>query len=395
MATTIIVGGGVVGLSTAYHLAKRRFGRVILLDKGPVGDGASSRAAGIANIFSWHREGVLTRAEAFKIYLELSQELDGYAYQRVGYLMFLESGSRAHWEKQCRLYDELGMPYQFLTADEIRSRWPSLQPAGETTGLFDPGGGYSEPDRYIPALAARNRQLGVEIRERQQVTGFLSQGGRVSGVRTTQGDLEADAVVSTVHVWTLQLLQQLNLELPIKAFVHQRYVTQPLAAPVEIPAAGWGETYFRPADGSRILAGMSTPERREYAVGSAEFHMSEVTVQETVQQELRQQVEPVLPCLKQVAWEETRMGLLSYSGDYEPILGPVKQVPGLYVAACFHSNGFAYNPISGRLLAEFVADGKTSINVDLYAPDRFGPEATQRFLAHPLTQGQVVDLRPY
>ncbi len=140
---------------------------------------------------------------------------------------------------------------------------------------------------------------------------------------------------------------------------------------------------------------MSTLERGECAVGSSEFHMSEVTVQETLQQELRQQAEPVLPCLKQVAREETRMGLLSYSGDYEPILGPLKQVPGLYVAACFHSNGFAYNPISGRLLAEFVADGKTSINLDLYSPDRFGPEATQRFLAAPLTQSQVLELRPY
>ena len=123
--------------------------------------------------------------------------------------------------------------------------------------------------------------------------------------------------------------------------------------------------------------------------------MSELTAPEKLQQELHQQLEEVLPCLKQVGWEETRVGLLSYSGDYEPILGPLKQVPGLYVAACFHSNGFAYNPISGRLLAEYVADGRTSINVDLYSPDRFGEEETRRFLAEPITQGQALEMRPY
>ncbi len=395
MSTTIIVGGGVVGLSTAYHLARRKFGKVILLDKGPVGDGASSRAAGIANIFSWHREGVLTRAEAFKIYQELSRELDGYEYQGVGYLLLLEPGSLEYWEKQCRLYDELGKPYQFLTKAEMVGRWPSLQLSEQTTGLFDPAGGYSEPDRYIPALTVRNRQLGVEIRERQQVTGLLSQGGKVTGVRTTQGDLEADTVVCTVHIWTLRLLEELKLRLPMKAFVHQRYLTEPLPEPVEIPASSWGETYFRPAEGSRILAGMSTPGRGEYPIGSSGFHMSELTAPEKLQQELRQQLEEVLPCLKQVGWEETRVGLLSYSGDYEPILGPLKQVPGLYVAACFHSNGFAYNPISGRLLAEYVVDGRTSINIDLYSPDRFGEEETRRFLAEPITQGQALEMRPY
>ncbi len=337
----------------------------------------------------------LTRAEAFKIYHELSQELDGYEYQGVGYLLLLEPGSLEYWEKQCRLYDELGKPYQFLTKAEMVGRWPSLELSEQTTGLFDPLGGYSEPDRYIPALAVRNRQLGVEIRERQQVTGLLSQGGKVTGVRTTQGDLEADTVVCTVHIWTLRLLEELKLQLPMKAFVHQRYLTEPLPEPVEIPAAGWGETYFRPAEGSRILAGLSTPERGEYPVDSSEFHMSELTASEKLQQELRQQVEEVLPCLKQVAWEEARVGLLSYSGDYEPILGPLKQVPGLYVAACFHSNGFAYNPISGRLLAEYVADGRTSINIDLYSPDRFGEEETRRFLAEPITQGQALEMRPY
>ena len=391
----IIVGGGVVGLSTAYHLMRKKFGEVVLLEKGAVGEGASSRAAGIANSLAWNRAGLLTRREAFGIYQQLSQELEDYQYQRVGYLLLLEPDDLAHWKDQCRLYDELGVSYEFLQMDEMRRRWPSLRPPPDTVGLFDPDGGYSEPDSYVPALAARNRELGVQIREHQQVKGFLVGDGRIRGVQTSQGDLEGDAVVCTVHVWTLRLLQELSLQLPIKVFVHQRYVTQPLPRPLEGPAVGWRETYFRPADGSRILAGRSTLEREEHPVSSMEFLMSQVTAPEGLEEDIRLEVEPFLPALKQVAWDYGRVGLLSYSGDYEPILGPVRDLPGLYVAACFHSNGFAYNPIAGKLLAEYVADGRTSTNVDLYLPERFTAEGAEEFLSRPMTQGQVLGMRPY
>src|SRR6478609_582557 len=84
--TVVIVGGGVIGLSTAYHLARKRYGKIILLDKGPVGDGSSSRAAGIITGLLWSEPGVLARKKSLQLFRELSEELDGYRFQDVGCL---------------------------------------------------------------------------------------------------------------------------------------------------------------------------------------------------------------------------------------------------------------------------------------------------------------------
>src|SRR5262249_45119332 len=263
--TAVVVGGGVTGLSTAYHLALKRVGRIILLDKGPVGDGSSSRAAAIITGLLWSETGVRVRKVALRRYRELSEELPGYLFQAVGCLNWFDRESWPERETLLPLYDRLGAPDVLVSAGERRRRWPGLCPPEDFIGLHDPLGGYSEPDDYIPALAAKCRQLGVDLRERQQVTALLVAGGRVRGVRTALGDVEADAVVCTTYAWTLKVLETAGLQLPIKAFVHQRYVTRPLPRPVAIPAVNANPLggYVRPAAGGRLLLGIETPERPE------------------------------------------------------------------------------------------------------------------------------------
>src|SRR5262249_50723819 len=190
-------------------------------------------------------------------------------------------------------------------------------------GLHDPLGGYSEPDDYIPALAAKCRQLGVDIRERQQVTDLLTAGGRVRGVRTAAGDVEADAVVCTNYAWTLKVLETVGLQLPMKAFVHQRYVTRPLPRPVAIPAVNANPPggYVRSAAGGRLLLGIETPERPEWKVASQEFHLSELSCSPELAGILLSRFRLVVPALGDASWEYERVGLITFSLDLEPILG--------------------------------------------------------------------------
>ncbi|MCX6048075.1 MAG: FAD-binding oxidoreductase, partial [Chloroflexi bacterium] len=256
-ATAIIIGGGVIGLSTAYHLARKKFGKIIIVEKGPVGDGSSSRAAGIITGLLWSDTGVLARKLSLQRYRELSEELPGYRFQDVGCLNLFDPPSWPEREKLFPLYDHHGLSYEILAAAEIHARWPELHPAADIIGLYDPLGGYSEPDEYIPALTQKLRELGVEIREYQQVSGFLESNGRINGVMTTTGPIEGDAVICTVHAWLPKVIGALHWQLPVKTFVHQRYVTTPLPAPVRIPAVNANPQggYIRPASGNRVLAG--------------------------------------------------------------------------------------------------------------------------------------------
>ena len=395
-ADVIVVGGGVIGLSAAYHLARRRVGRVVLLEKGPVGDGSSSRAAGIITGLLWSEPGVRARKISLARFRELSEELDGYQFQATGCLNLFDRPSWPERAALLPLYDRLGAPYEILDAGEMRRRWPELHPRDEWIGLLDPLGGYSEPDEYIPALARACRELGVEIRERAQVTDFVLRGGRVAGVRAAGETIEAGAVICTVYSWTNALLARVDMRLPVKAFVHQRYVTAPLAAPPAVPAVNANPLggYLRPAGGGRMLVGVETADRMEYHVDSIDFSMSAVTAPSAaLKQRIMADFPPYAPALAGASWEDERVGLLTFSADGEPILGPVAWLPGLFLGLAFHSGGFAYNPAAGQLLAECVADGRASVDVGAFSPDRFDPAETEQHLATNLPQSSAVRRR--
>ena len=395
--TVIIIGGGVIGLSTAYHLARKGVERIIVLEKGSLGDGSSSRAGGIITSLLWSKTGVEARKISLALYQELSDELEtyGYRFQDVGCLNLFDPPAWPEREKLLPLYDELKAAYEIIDAAEIHYRWPDLTPTEEIIGLHDPLGGYSEPHHYISALAQRLRNLGVDLREGQQVTDILKRKGRVVGVVTPEETIEAEAVICTVHTWTLKMIEQLEWQLPIKAFVHQRYVSTALSHPVNIPAVNANpyEGYIRPADGNRLLAGGETAERLEYVVPSLDFEMSVLSAPSAVKDRLKSSLAPLVPDLAQTTWKQEAVGLLSFSMDGEPILGPVQHFPGLYLGSSFHSGGFAYNPVAGLLLAEFVVDGQTSIDLTAFSPERFDPAATTTYLATPLAQKDAVQRR--
>jgi len=388
LATAIIIGGGVTGLSTAYHLARRKFGKVIVLDKGPVGDGSSSRAAAIITGLLWTETGVLARKKSLELYRELSQELEGYTFQNVGALNLFVQESWPEREQLLPLYQRLGAPYEIVDAQEMRRRWPELRPGDDFVGLFDPLGGYSEPGQYIPALTRRCLQLGIEIREHRKVEEILIRSGRAAGVKTATGLIEGDAVVCTVYAWTRKVVECIGLQVPIKAFVHQRYTTTPLPLPVNIPAINANPLggYIRPASGNRLLAGIETPEREEHRVSSTDFHLSELSAPEHLKETLMQKFVPLVPVLGETSWETEKVGLITFSLDGEPILGPVASLPGFYIGTAFHSGGFAYNPVSGMLLAQFVAEGRTSIDVSAFSPDRFSAKEGEAYLATTVAQ---------
>jgi sarcosine oxidase, subunit beta len=387
----IIVGSGVTGLSTAYHLARKGIGKIIVLDKGPVGDGSSSRAAGIITGLLWTEPEIRARKKSLQLFRQFSQELANYKFQDVGCLNLFDAQSWPEREKLLPMYRRLEAPFEILAPGQMRERWSALHVPDGFTGLFDPLGGYSEPDEYVAALANKSRELGVEIRENQKVTGFLLSNGRVTGVKTEEGAIEGDAVICTVYAWTLKLLEGVDLRLPIKAFVHQRYVTRPLLAPVRIPAINANPLngYVRPASGKRLLVGVETSLREEYRVESLDFHMSALSAPPELKTQIMRDFVPLLPELTGTSWESERVGLLTFSMDGEPILGPVGALPGFFVGVGFHSGGFAYNPVAGMLLAEYVADGRATIDVRAFSPDRFARDETDDYLAVTLAQKDV------
>ncbi len=397
MSRFIVIGGGAVGLNAAYQLARKKVGSVTLLEKGQVGDGSSSRAGGIITGLLWSETGVLARMISLRLYQELSADLEqyGYRFQDVGCLNLFDPESWPEREELLPLYDRLDFAYEILDAGQIRRRWPNLTPEDDLTGLHDALGGYSEPHEFVPALARRCRDLGVEIRENAPVSGLQIENGRVVGAQTGMGVLEADLVVCTVHAWTTAFMELCGVRLPIKSFVHQRYVSSKLQEYAAIPAINANPYggYIRPArlgtTDYRILAGGETEDREEERVDDLAFHMSGLAAPQSLRRRLSENLAPLVPKLAATHWESEQVGLISFSLDGEPILGKLPQLPGLVVGAAFHSGGFAYSPVAGLLLAELAAEERPSVEISSFSPTRFAAEDSAAYLAETVVQADA------
>ena len=183
--------------------------------------------------------------------------------------------------------------------------------------------------------------------------------------------------------------------MPIKSFVHQRYLTEPLAKATELPAvdANPYEAYLRPAKGNRILVGGETPDRQESGMPSVAFRMGELSTPSGFSDNLRDRVKPLLPILERRAFMNEKVGLISFTMDGEPILGSVPELPGLLVGASFHSSGFGYNPVAGKLLAELASKGETELDIAAFSPARFSAAATDAYMDLRLQQKDAFSRR--
>ena len=387
MMDIVIIGAGVTGLSTAYHLAKRKAGRITVIDKGPVGDGSSSRAAGICTGLLWTEAGIRVRRRCLELYAELSRDLAGYAFQRTGCLNLFSASDWPARAALLPLYDRLGARYEVHAP-------PLFEPfrcAPDNVALYDPLGGYSEPSQYLPALTAALRAAGVAILQHTRVEEVLTANGAVTGVRTAGSTMRADAVVCATYGWTRLLLAPLGVTVPVKAFVHQRFEAEPRAPLPPFPAVNANPLgiYARPALEGRVLVGIETRDRPGFEISDAQFNLSSLTISPGLRGMALDRLATLLPAAGGARPVSESVGLLTFSLDGEPVLGPVVQLPGLYLGLAFHSGGFAYNPGAGELLAQYVLEGRTAIDVSTWSPSRFDASEAAQYLATPLRQSQT------
>ena len=402
--TVVIIGAGIVGLSTAFHLAEKGVERVIVVDKGKVGDGSSIRAGGIVTMLQHNEASIRARSRSLDIFERFSKILDGYTFHQVGCLNLSREDAFVNDAPLRDLQAGLGARFEVLRGREIQDRFPDLHATDEDHGVLDLRGGYSEPHRYIPALAAKVRELGVEIRENQALVEFAMDGDSVTGVVTrgrrsnepeTSTDVartvEADAVVCTVNSWANHVLSRAGFKLPMKNFIHERFVTKPFPSPPRLPAVNDNvkDGYVRPTDDNRLLLGTGAHNPDEFVLPGPDFKFTELEPDPRALPFLRENFVDRVPLLQGAEWDYHRVGLISFAMDSNPVIGPVPGISGFYVGVNFHSGGFGYNPVAGMLLSEYVVDGETSIDVDAFLPDRFAEVDTEAYLSTPLKHHEM------
>ena len=382
--TVVIVGAGIAGLCTAFHVKEKGVNRVVLLDKGKVGSGSSSRSGAVNTMLMSTETGTRARSITMDIFERFSKILDNYSFHQVGCMSISSEQQYRDGEHEQEMHTRCGGRFEVLRATETMKRYPALHLKQDECCVLDLRGGWNEPDTYIAALSAKIREMGVEVLEDDPVEEFLQEDGKVKGVRARQaGELRADATVCTLNAWANSLMTGIGQPIPAHNYVHERFMSAPFAQVPNIPATNDNacEIYYRPTEDDRILFGTGAHEPARYTMPGIDFDYSQLELDPAPEPFIRNAIRERMPIMEGVELEQHRIGLISMTADTLPNIGPVGALPGLYLGCNFNSGGFGYHAVAGLLLSEFIVDGQTRIDVAAFSPDRFKDIDVEAYLA--------------
>jgi sarcosine oxidase subunit beta len=363
----IIIGGGIMGASTAYHLALRGMTDVVILEKEFLAQASTGLSAGgIRQQFS-HPANIRLSQEAVCLFERFEEEFGvDINFRQVGYLFLAQSEDT--WQEflaNVEVQRAANVPVEVLLPDEIKYRWPYLNVEDLKGGTFGPKDGYADPYTVAMAFASRARQMGVRIEEQTRVTGIRLEGGRVRGVETNRGPVAGPVVVNVAGAWGAEVARMAGLDLPVQPYRRQVFMTQAFPAiPKPVPMILDIEPafYFR-GEGPGILMGMSDQDEPPSFNTHVDYCFLERVIDAAVAR---------APILEQAEIMRGWGGLYDITPDDNPIIGRLPGVEGLLCAIGFSGHGFQQGPTVGRVLSELILDGQTGFDLSPFAHDRFG-----------------------
>ena len=368
-AKIVIIGGGIVGLSIAYHLAVRGCGDVCILERGGIGQGATAKATGgVRQQFS-SEINVRLSQESVRRFERFEEEMGSSAdFRQVGYLFLASSEEDWAWlQESAVLQQRLGVPVELLAPEETLRLLRGLRIDDLLGASFCGTDGIADPHAALHAFAREARRLGVRILEGHEVTGINLQGSRTRGVLVKDGKTFAtDVVVNAAGVHAKEVGLMVGIDIPVEPNHRQVFVAEPvqdLRGPIPLTVDLRSGTYVHvERNGSILLGGGDHGDRRGF----------DERLDWSLLPRLIEAVTHRLPALEGARIRRGWAGLREMTPDELAIVGPVPGVGGFFVAAGFSGHGFMHAPAIGKLMAELILDGKAStIDIAALSLDRF------------------------
>lgn len=386
-ARVVIVGGGAIGSSIAYHLTKRGWTDVVLLERGQVTSGTTWHAAGLfMQLRSTHTMTELCRYGA-ELFPRLTEEtgLDT-GFKRSGSLPIARTPERLHEiARLVSLGKVFGVEAHMLSPSEVRDHYPLLDPSAIVGGAFIPGDGQINPVDLTAAFVRGARMGGAKIVEGIEVTDFNIERGRVLGVKTKQGDIACEKVVLACGLWTRTLAARAGVHVPLYASEHMYITTEEHASiPKVLPVLRDTDGYnYIKEDAGKLLVGAFEPNAKALPLSRLPENQQFIELPEDWDQfELPMiKATETVPLLKELGVRHFMNGPESFTPDNRFIVGEAPNVDNFFVAAGFNSQGILASPGVGRAMADWVVEGHATMDLSEMDIARFhGFETNEKFL---------------
>ena len=366
-ADVVVVGGGVMGTSTAYHLAARGYNNVLLLEKEEFfGQGATGRCAGGVRYQFATEINVRLSMESLPMF-ECFEEETGQAidYRQCGYIFLLNQPEDIRvFQHNVELQNQLGVATEWLSGDEIRRRLPMMNLNDVLAGTCNAKDGLVDPNSVVMGYISAAQRMGVHPYTQVEVTGIQVKGGKVTAVDTNMGAVATPVVVNAAGPWAGLIGDMAGVDIPITPIRRQMLTTAPLPTlPVDFPfVIDFAQSLYFHREGQGLLTGMSNPNEKPGYDQSIDVEWELVHLEAATAR---------LPLLENAGLASHWAGLYEVTPDAHPIFGKTP-VEGFLVCAGFSGHGFMHGPITGKIMTEIILDGRAqTLDISMLDLDRF------------------------
>lgn len=369
-ADALIIGGGVIGASIAYHLALRGL-KPVVFERDLLGSGNTGRSAGGIRAQFTTEVNIKLSLYSIAFYERFRETLGADAeFHQVGYLFLGTTPEHlAHFRERVAFQKKFGVDVSLLTPEEVASRWPFLRLDDVTGATWSAKDGFAGPYEVTIAFANAARRKGATFHEQAEVTEIVAERGRIRGLRTSLGEFSSDVVVAACGPAVPAMVKPLGIEVPVVPYRRHLYMTETFPQiPDTIPFiidSGTG-LYFRKETGGIMLGMVDKSDPPTFSMNVDDAYLEKLVEAALLR----------VPLLEQANILNGWAGLYDTTPDHHAIVDAVDEVKGLYLAVGFSGHGFMHSPAIGASLSERILDGKArSVNLDALSLDRFAAGA--------------------
>jgi sarcosine oxidase subunit beta len=368
-ASVVIVGGGVIGTSVAFHLAEAGVD-VVLLERDQLGSGSTCRAAGGVRAQFSDALNIEIAQRSLRAFREFARrpgwEID---FNQVGYLFVLSRESDvAIFELNVRLQNDYGVPSRILSPARARELCPLLAGDDILAAAFSPEDGHLTPEAVVQGYAYGARALGAQIRVGCEVLDISSSGGEITEVVTTHGAVRTGTVVCAAGAWSRSCGQMVGVELPVTPLRRQVLFTEPISdlSPHLPMTIDFASSFYFHREGPGVLLGMSDPEEKPGFVTET----SDDWIPRLIEIASRR-----APRIAEAGIRGGWAGLYEMTPDHNAIIGETRGVSRFLYATGFSGHGFLQGPAVGEIIRDIVLEREPPVDVGPLSVERFDAAA--------------------
>jgi len=355
-ADVVVIGGGVNGCSTAFHLAERGAKRVILVERRHLGAGASGKSGSLVRMHYTNPHESRLAHESLKYFHDWKNRVGGECgFERLGYLKLVALGHRDRLERNVAAQQAIGIKTRVITSEEVREILPECRLDDIGGAAYEADSGYADPNATTFSLAEAARRLGVEIRTHCEATRIVTERGRIIGVETTAGRIDTPAVVLVPGAWAHTLLEPLGISLPLQPFRIQVSIFRWPAGFTRrhcVISDDTHEAWIRPEGAASTLIGV------ELGVSHGDPEKYSESVDPDYVTLCREKLSARMPAFAEATMRGGWAGMIMMSQDGRAIIDQIPSIAGLYCMLGDSGTSFKTSPAIGRCLAEWIVDGK-------------------------------------